>query len=261
MRQSLILKPIILLLRFSNLVSYHVSEIRGKFTPIQDWTKELSRYFKTSPEEIIKDYLQKRKETVKLWDKIQRRQLKQIFSFYSETDYFVYRQSHFNRHKSWWDIALALRLKPTGRLCEYGSGIGPVTNWLIGKFPGWNYHLIDLDCPTFKFSRWRFKNRRNVSFSAVKSLEPSLTDKYDVIVCKQVLEHTPNPYTICRGIIKHLNSGGWLFIDFINSPGQENLNSSYQQRAKTLAYLANHLRPIFKVNLKGKTEGYGLYFK
>lgn len=261
MCKILILKPIILGLRLLNLVSYHFSEIKEKFKP-NDWAQELSLYFKTKPEQISKVYQQKRKETVKLWDKIKRQQISQIYSFYSETDYFVYRQSHFNRHKSWWDIALGLVLnKKNGRLCEYGAGIGPVTNWLIRKFPNWNYHLIDLDCPTFRFSRWRFKNNKNVSFSAVKSLKPPLTGKYDVIVCKQVLEHVPNPYLICQKFVRHLNLGGWLFIDFINCPGQENLDSSYQERSKTLKYLAKHLKPVFNVNKKGKTEGYGLYLK
>ncbi|MDZ7587020.1 MAG: methyltransferase domain-containing protein, partial [Patescibacteria group bacterium] len=245
----------------AKLVRYQITEIKEKFTPQPASTIELGRYFKTSPEQIIKIYQQKRKQTVKLWDKAKRHQLKQIFSFYSETDYFVYRQNYFNHHKSWWDIFLALRLKKTGRFCEYGAGIGPVTNWLIGKFPDWQYHLIDLNCPTFKFSRWRFNKSHNVSFSAVKSLTPPLVGQYDVIVCKQVLEHTPNPYTICREIIKHLNPGGWLFVDFINSPGQENLNRSYQQRAKTLVYLASELRPIFKISSQGETEGYGLYLK
>lgn len=261
MCQKIILTPTILLLRLANLVNYHLSEMLEKITKTPSWAKELSRYFKTTPEKIIKIYWQKRQQTKTLWHKIKRQKLTKIFSFYSETDYFIYRQNYFNRHKSWWDIALALSLKKSGRLGEYGAGIGPVTNWLIKKFPHWQYHLIDLNCPTFKFSRWRFRHQKNVSFSSVQSLTPPLTGKYDVIVCKQVLEHTPNPYTICREIIKHLNPGGWLFTDFINSPGDENLDSSYQERTKTLAYLASHLQPIFKITSQGKTEGYGLYLK
>ncbi len=255
------LKPIVNLLRLFNLVYYHLFKILDNFLPTSNWTQELSLYFKISPSKIIQAYQQKRPQAAQLWTKRLRQQIKQIFSFYSETDYWVYRQIYFNHHKVFLDIALALVLKPKGRLCEYGGGVGPVTHWLINKFPKWQYQIIDLDCPVLKFSRWRFKDKSNVSFKIVNSVIPPLHDNFDVIVCKQVLEHVPDPLIIVKQFVKHLNPGGWLFIDYVNNPGRENLTRSAKKRQEVLKHLNNNLQAIFKINPDKPHEGYGLYLK
>lgn len=255
------LKPIVYLLRLSNLAYYHLFEILEKFSPIPRWARELSQYFKTSPNEIVQAYQQKRPQAAQLWTTKPRRQLKQIFSFYSETDYWVYRQIYFNRHKAFLDIALALLLKPQGRFCEYGGGVGPVTRWLINKFPQWQYQIIDLDCPMLKFSRWRFRDKVNVSFKIVNSVLPPLHNNFDVIVCKQVLEHLPDPLIAVKRFVKYLNPGGWLFLDYVNHPGRENLLASAKKRRQVIRFLGSRLRPIFKINPNKSHEGYGLYLK
>ncbi len=255
------LKPIVYLLRLGNLSYYYLFAILEKFSPAPRWTQELSQYFKTSPNEIVQAYQQKRSQAAKLWTIKSRQQIKQIFSFYSETDYWVYRQIYFNRHKVFLDIALALFLKPQGRFCEYGGGVGPVTHWLINKFPKWQYQIIDLDCPVLKFSRWRFRDKPNVSFKIVNSDIPPLHDDFDVIVCKQVLEHVPDPLIAVKRFVKYLNPGGWLFVDYVNNPGRENLTVSAKKRWQVLRFLNLHLQPIFKINPNKSHEGYGLYVK
>lgn len=254
-------KFIVTILRAINLLNYHWSKFLEKFQPEPSWAKELSPYFKISPRKVIQAYFKKQPVANNLWGKKPRVSLKSIFSFYSETNYFIYRQSNYNRHNSWWEVAWLMSHHRKGRLLEYGAGIGPVTNWLIDKFPGWQYHLVDINCPAFKFSRWRFRGRSNVSFGVVNSLQPPLSDKFDIIICRNVLEHIPNPLTVCREFVRRLKPGGWLLVDFINSPGGENLASSYRERDKTLELLQTRLRPVFKIYSDGKDAGYGLYFK
>lgn len=254
------LKPIIYLLRFLNLCHYHFFEVLEKVFPSSLWSQELGQYFKTSPGKIIQAYQQKRPQAAKLWLKQKRRRLSQIFSFYSETDYWVYRQTYFNRHKTFFDIALALLFKPNGKFCEYGGGVGPVTHWLLNKFSGWKFQIIDLDCPVLKFSRWRFRRNPQVSFAVVKSAVPPLKTNFDVIACKQVLEHVPNPLVVVKALVQHLNPGGWLFLDYVNAPGRENLAKSARQRRQVLAYL-DRLHPIFRIDPNNPKEGYGLYIR
>jgi len=255
------LKLTVYLLRFLNLCYYHLFALLDKFFSTSNWTEELSRYFSTSPEKIVQAYQQKRPVAAKLWLKKQRQQINQIFSFYSETDYWVYRQTYFNRNKIFLDIALALGLNSGVRFCEYGGGVGPVTHWLIDKFPRWQYQIIDLDCPALKFCRWRFRGKSNVSFKIVTSLNPPLNGNFDVITCKQVLEHVPNPLAIVRQLVKHLNPGGWLFLDYVNHPGRENLSRSARERRQVLGFLRTRLRPIFSIDPNKSDEGYGLYIK
>src|SRR3989338_1509945 len=115
------LKLTIYLLRLLNLTHYYWWLIGEKFTRPNSWSQELSLYFKTSPEKIVKAYREKRPKAAKLWLKKKRRQLKEIFSFYSESDYWVYRQTYFNRLKTFLDIAWPLLFKRPGRFCEYGG--------------------------------------------------------------------------------------------------------------------------------------------
>jgi len=252
-------KLIIGCLRLVYLAAYHLSLAKEKLTGRQFWTKELAAYFNLTPKRVLKNYRSKQVEANRLWDKKNRNSLKQFFSFYQETDYFVYRQMWFNRHKAFWDIALPFYLKPDGSYCEYGSGIGPVTNWLIKRFPQWHYTLVDLDCPVFKFAQWRFREKKQVGFKTVGLKKLPLTKKYDVITCKQVLEHVPNPLELIKHLINHLRPGGWLYLDYINEPGGENLTQSAQQRRLVLAYLFKTLRPIFSIEPDSQKEGYGLY--
>jgi len=255
------LKLIIYLLRLLNLTYYYFSLILEKFGKSPQWTQEVGRYFKLSPQKVINLYHQKRPKTAQLWNKKKRNTEAQIQSFYSETDYFIYRQKYFHRHQAYFDMALPLLLKRKGKFCEYGSGIGPVTHWLIRKFPHWHYHLTDLNCPVFKFAQWRFKSYPNISFRAVTPKKLPLKDKFDVIVCQEVLEHVSNPLAVVKHQITHLKSGGWLYLDFIYGPGEENLEASANQRRKVLSLLKTNLEPIFTINPDNFSQGYGLYRK
>ncbi|MBU1085648.1 class I SAM-dependent methyltransferase [Patescibacteria group bacterium] len=254
------LKLTIFCLRFLNILYYHFSTLLEKRKTCV-WASELSRYFKVTPDKIINQYQQKRPQTALLWSKKKRKTKEQIHSFYQETDYFIYRQTYFHRHKSYLDIALALLLKPAGKFCEYGGGVGPITNKLINFFPNWQYHITDLDCPVLSFAKWRFKNKRNVSFSTVTSKPLPLKDKFDVIVCHQVLEHVTNPLDVVKHFVDHLNSNGWLYLDFIYEPGEENIEAGAKQRKQVLKFLRTTLKPICKINPNSPKEGYGLYIK
>lgn len=227
----------------------------------QSWIMDLSQYFHLSLAQILSNFSQKQLPANRLWRQKKRRTRDQIFSFYSETDYFIYRQKWFNRHKAFWDIALPLFFKPRGRFCEYGSGIGPVTAWLIKYFPSWQYTLTDLDCPALQFARWRFRSNPNVNFKIVKTKSLPLTQNYDVITCKQVLEHVPNASELIKHLVNHLHPGGWLYLDYVCDPGQENLTQSARQRKQVLTYLSTYLRPVLTINPASRTEGYGLYLK
>lgn len=257
----MLIKLVIMSLRWFYLAHYYLNFAGERFIRRLAWTEELSAYFKITADQVAANYLAKQALANRLWRQKTRRSIKQIFSFYQETDYFVYRQIWFNRHKSFWDIALPFWLKRSGQYCEYGSGIGPVTAWLIKYFPNWHYTLVDLSCPVFKFAHWRFHEHKNVDFKTVEIKRLPLTRQYDVITCKQVLEHVPNPLELIKHLVKHLRPGGWFYLDYINEPGGENLIASSRQRRLVLAYLAKTLRSVMAIDPDKQQEGYGLYLR
>ena len=253
------LKLTIYLLRFLNLTCYYLSFLIEKLGFLPQWTKEVGDYFKLPPTEILKVFHQKNLKVANLWHKTKRNTIAKVFSFYQETDYFIFRQSYFHRHKAYFDMALPLLIKSKGRLCEYGGGIGPMTNWLIKLYPNWHYTIADLNCPVLKFAKWRFKNQNQVDFKTITHTKLPLTKTYDVILCKHVIEHVPDPLKVVKHLIDHLKPGGWLYIDFIYDPGRENLVSAAKQRLFVLNYLKTHLVPVFALNPKNPADGYGLY--
>jgi 2-polyprenyl-3-methyl-5-hydroxy-6-metoxy-1,4-benzoquinol methylase len=257
----ILLKPLIFLLRLINLAYYHFSALLEAVGRPPNWAKDLGKYFQISAQKAIDNYLTKRPQTTNLWGKKKRNSEAKIHSFYKETDYFVYRQSYFHRHKIYLDVALKMWLTPKGSLCEYGGGIGPFTNWLIKLFPGWQFTIADLDCPTLTFAKWRFKNRKNIHFTTVTPTKFPLKEKHDLILVKHVLEHVSDPLAVVNHLLAHLKSGGWLFVDFIKDTGKENLASAQQKRTKTINFLNSNLLPIFSLKVSNPADGYGLYVK
>ena len=261
MFKIVLLRLVIIFARLINLTYYFLSLALEKIGKKPNWTEELGQYFNITSTKVNQLIKQKRLQAAKLWTRKKRNTESQIHAFYQETDYFIFRQKFFHRHKAYLDLALPLLLKKKGSLCEYGGGIGPMTKWQIKYFPNWQYTIVDLDCPVIKFAKWRFKNFSQVNFLTITTAKLPLTKKYDVILCMHVLEHVSDPLSVVKHLVSHLKLNGWLFLNFIYDPGRENLISAARQRNKVLSYLKKHLKPVFSINPDNEDDGYGLYYK
>ena len=225
------------------------------------WFRELSGYYRgLTMQEFWIRYTLLRMEASKLWDRKPREGEADYRSFFAETDYFVLRQMYYHRNSCFHWVGDALRaVGPEGDFCEYGSGVAPVTAWLVPRFPRWRFTIVDLPAPALEFARWRFRSHGNV-----EALEPGfgrdlpLTRTYDVIACLEVLEHVINPLEVVRHLAEHLKPGGRLFLNFSHDPGKENLVESAAQRAETVAYLDAHLTAEVPL---GPDEWYASYVK
>lgn len=80
-----------------------------------------------------------------------------------------------------------------------------------------------------------------------------------MIICQDVLEHTPNPLDIVTSFANHLAPGGVLVVDFLNAPGGENLEVAVEQRESVKAFLRDNLIPLKLIDESRRCGG--LYVK
>jgi 2-polyprenyl-3-methyl-5-hydroxy-6-metoxy-1,4-benzoquinol methylase len=191
-----------------------------------------------------------------------RNTIEEKMQFYQEVDIYLFRQPYNKRFGGFrWYRNLVTHIERPAIL-EYGCGSAVLTEYLIERFPNLKYTVADILSNTLDFVRWkkeRYGYQYNIlNIGAGKQGIP-LSDPYDLIICQDVLEHTPNPLEIVTSFVEHLSSEGVLVVDFINAPGGENLDEAAEQRESVKAYLRENLIPIKAIDEPQGNNG--LYVK
>lgn len=196
------------------------------------------------------------------WFKKERNTVDEIIDFYSEVDVYLFRQPYLKRLGDFrWYRGLVSHFKNPSIL-EYGCGSAVLTEWLIEKFPQCKYTVADIPSATMDFIKWK-KDYYKYGYEILEIGKGKegipLKENYDLIICQDVLEHTPNPLEIVQVFCEHLNKNGILIIDFIDCEGGENLPQSLAQREAVKEYLKNNLYPIKSIDESG--DNGGVYLK
>lgn len=101
--------------------------------------------------------------------------------------------------------------KKFNKVLDYGCGIG-VTSAILSEYAG---HLTMVDLPTqaFGFARWHVIPK----VSNVRFCDPEedlvFDTNYDLIVCKDVIEHLTEPVTVLNKLLSHLKPGGIFYTN------------------------------------------------
>lgn len=191
---------------------------------------------------------------------------KDFIEFYSETDFYIFRGPYFHRFGGYRWMGRLVDHIPNPKILGYGCGSAVVTEYLLQKYPNYHFTVADIPSLTLDFVRWK-KKKYNYPYEILEIGEGRggipLTGRYDLIICRDVLEHTPNPLEIVDKFIRHTSPGGVLCIDFFyaekNSPGYggDHLPIALSQREQVKKLLNEKtivLKPI------GDTDDYdGLY--
>lgn len=98
-----------------------------------------------------------------------------------------------------------------GEILDFGAGIGTLIILLAEG--GLNVTYLDIKGVTSDFAKWRI-NRRGLKVNFIESNdEPTcLEEKYDVIICIDVLEHLENPVAYLKEFHEHLRKDGLLIL-------------------------------------------------
>ncbi len=196
------------------------------------------------------------------WFTRQRESAEDVIAFYQEDDFYLFRHP-FNRRFGGlrWYMSLVKDVREP-RVLEYGCGCASLTEWLERRFPNAKYTVADIPSKTLDFVRWK-RNRLDLGYQVLE-IGPGregipLVGEFDLIICEDVLEHTPNPVEIAAALVDHLAPGGILLTNFIDESGGENLEVAVQQREQVKELLLAHLEPIKAID---RPRGnHGLYVK
>lgn len=196
------------------------------------------------------------------WLSRDRQNVQDIMAFYQEIDVYPFRQPYVHRLLPYrWYVRLVDHMRQPS-IVEYGCGSAVLTEKLLAAFPQCTYTVADIPSVTLEFVRWK-KTTYQYPYT-ILTISPGkegipLTRSYDLIICQDVLEHTPNPLDIVTAFVQHLSPGGVLVMDFINAPGGENLVQAVAQRDAVKSYLQAHLGVLKAIDEPCGNDG--LYVK
>ena len=134
-----------------------------------------------------------------------------IIDFYKEAENYIFDLACWHRmpeRKQLTKAAISIcKQNNLRKILEFGCGIGQ--DGILFAEASFEVTLADLPGKTFDFAKWRV-NKRGVNIFFTNSNE--LKEKYDGILCFDVLEHVWEPKEIVEYLNHHLQSGGILLI-------------------------------------------------
>lgn len=107
-------------------------------------------------------------------------------------------------------------------ICDIGCGNGALLIRLAQKFPQVQFAGFELSLPFVNYGRQaaKFKNLANISFTQLDIEIQDIPQKFNIIICSEVLEHLHQPQTAINKIYQALNPGGYFLL---STPNSQNL--------------------------------------
>jgi len=143
--------------------------------------------------------------------------------------------NHVNYEQSWHNEKI--------RVLDIGCGTGSISTHL-GEL-GCNVTGVDLDFNSVEECK-RNNRLSNVDFLVQNAESMDLENKYDVVICSEIIEHTEHPDLIIKSIRRHLNKDGVGIISIPNGYCLwETVVSRFIQKSKIVGWLYHSPR-LFK---------------
>ncbi len=194
-----------------------------KLIYISSWRKnkeqilrELMEYTNLSRNEISINVEHGAELVADEWNKLNPQTLEEIIKAYQELENYIYDLSnydYFNIPEFIYRERSAKISRRSKRFLDYGAGIGDICLRVKQINNNVDVTYYDLKGKTMDFAKWRFKKRRmNINIIEASDNEDMLQNKYDTIICFDILEHVMDPEKHLKRIQKHLEHNGQLFI-------------------------------------------------
>lgn len=221
----------------------------------------LVRFYKLSGiDEFMVRYYVSRIPFEKIWLSKERENRKDYESFYKEHEGGIWRQAYQSAFEKSYKYKISYvvdSIRKAGfskkcKIIDYGCGAGAVANALY-NYGFKNIMLADIDSSTLDFVKKALAEEFR-EIITIKDDSP-LTEKYDVIIAYDCLEHTFAPCDILRHLIESLNDNG-LFILYYpkEKPNMTHTEIGQDQRERCMEYLRENLKVLDEELLYRKTK-------
>ena len=124
-------------------------------------------------------------------------------------------------------------------LFDAGSGFGQYSYWLAKRWPNVSIHAIDVkedyiaDCKNF-FAK---EGLTNVAFGVEDLTVPKHTDRFDVIISVDVMEHIADDVTVFKNFYAALRPNGTLLINTPSNLGGSDVHGEGEE-----SFIGEHAR-------------------
>lgn len=168
-----------------------------------------------------------------------------LFNSYKDQDdiYVLRLMSTYNRVDFIVPYIEFIRTKKVKTALDYGCGVSDIGILLSNM--GVHVDLVDLDLPKLEFATERFKWRRlKVKSFPIHDTEtvPNISNKYDLIIATEVIEHVRYPIRLINWFYDHLNNDGLLLLsigrNFDRERGGDHLDEAFSE-GRSPEYLKN----------------------
>ena len=240
-----------IILKIYQKIKFFLYKDKIIFNELQD----ISEYLSLSTDIIKKRALIKNTfYEDKLWNEKKRDTINDYRDYYSLNYHYLERQDYFNTNHI--NLLSEFRnLKKNANILDYGCGSASVVLKAKKKRKDLNIFLADIpEAITKNYAIWRFKKYKlNYIWIDIPQNEKIKVDnKFDLIRCHDVFEHTFQPLNVINIFYNSLNKDGLITFDYIENKKVEKevTEQSQKMRPEVLTFVKNNFKILYYLNNK-----------
>ncbi|WP_234572780.1 class I SAM-dependent methyltransferase [Rhodohalobacter sp. 614A] len=173
--------------------------------------------------------------------------------FYFVLDLFFLRSWHIRRILR--EMGKKMDQKGEWKLLDAGCGFGQYDRFILSQFKNVKVHSIDVKEDYLEDNRHYFRDdvtKDRIQFYEADLLEFSSEEKFDFVICIDVLEHIEDDVTVMRNLQSGLKNGGHFLM---HSPS----HYSEEDADEDDSFVGEHARTGYsKEEITAKLESAGL---